>query len=51
MKIKIAYGPGERLQANMTLAALQKLLPQAGVKRSERHPPFAHIYLETQRTR
>ena len=51
MKIKIAYGPGERLQANMTLAALQKLLPQAGVKRSERHSPFAHIYLETQRTR
>ena len=51
MKIKIAYGPGEKLQANITLAALQKLLPQAGVKRSQHHPPFSHIYLETPRTR
>lgn len=51
MKIKIAYGPGEKLQANMTLAALQKLLPQAGVKRAQKHPPFSHIYLETPRAR
>lgn len=51
MKIKIAYGPGEKIQANMALAALQKLLPQAGVKQSQQHPPFSHIYLETPRTR
>lgn len=32
MKIKITYGPGERLKARFVLVALQRVIPSAGVK-------------------
>lgn len=51
MKIKIAYGPGEHLLANMALVSLQKMLPSAKVRKSDVHPPYKHIYIETPRPR
>lgn len=47
MKIKIAYGPGESLQAVRVSEAIRELLPAAQVKESEAHPPYKHIYLTT----
>ena len=45
MKISIAHLPEEQEKAAGTLAALLHLHPGAKVRKSDRHPPFKHIYL------
>ena len=47
MKVTIAYLPTEEGEA--ALAALLQLYPGAKVRKSERHPPFKHIYLTTKK--
>ena len=50
MKIKIAHKPEEQKEAAATVAALLRLHPGATVRKSDRHDPFRHIYIATQRT-
>ena len=45
MKVKITYLPEEEDAAVADLAALQLRHPDAKVHRSDRHPPYKHIYL------
>ena len=45
MKITIAYIPEEQKEAAAVLAALRPLLAWEKVRKSDRHPPFKHIYL------
>lgn len=47
MKIKIAYGPGESLQAARVSEAIREQLPTVRVKESDAHPPYKHIYITT----
>ena len=49
MKITIAYLPEEREEAAAILAALRPLLAWEKVHKSDRHPPFSHIYLTTRK--
>ena len=49
MKIKLSYLPEEELQADADLAVLKNRHPAAKVQRSDRHPPYRHIYLSTAR--
>ena len=49
MKISIAHLPEEQEKAAGTLAALLYLHPGAKVRKSDRHPPFKHIYLTTKK--
>ena len=51
MKIKISHKPEEQKEAAATVAALLRLHPGATVRKSDRHPPFLHIYIATQRTK
>lgn len=50
MKIKIAYLPAEEPQATEVLAALIRRHPGAEVHKTERYPPFKHIYLTTRKS-
>ena len=45
MKITLAYIPDEEETATATAAVLRQLHPGAKVRKSDRHPPFKHIYL------
>ena len=45
MKIKINYTAGEVKRADALAADIKKRLPSASVKRSDRHPPYRHIYI------
>lgn len=45
MKITLAYIPDEEETATATVAVLRQLHPGAKVRKSDRHPPFKHIYL------
>lgn len=45
MKIKISYTVDETENADALAADIRKLLPNASVKRSDRHPPHRHIYI------
>lgn len=47
MKITIAYTEESNADAAASVAALKEVLPGAKVKKSEKHPPFKHIYLTT----
>ncbi len=47
MKIKLSFLPEEEGEAVADLAALLRLHPGAKPRRSDRHPPFKHIYLTT----
>ena len=47
MKITIAYTEESSADAAASVAALQKVLPGVKVKKSEKHPPFMHLYLTT----
>ncbi len=49
MKVIIAHTAEEREEAAAVLAALRPLLPGVRVRKSDRHPPFKHIYLTTKR--
>lgn len=50
MKITIAYIPEEEQQADADLATLRRNHSGAKVHKSDRHPPFKHIYLTTKTT-
>ena len=50
MKIKISYKPEEEKEAAASVAAFLRLHPGAIVRKSDRHDPFRHIYIATQRT-
>ena len=45
MKIKISYTADETENADALEADIRKRLPNASVKRSDRHPPYRHIYI------
>ena len=45
MKIKISYQASEAKKADALAADIKKRLPSASVKRSDRHPPYRHIYI------
>lgn len=47
MKIPIAYIAEEEEAAAADLAALLQVHPGAKVRKSDRHPPWKHIYLAT----
>lgn len=47
MKISIAYLPEDEKEAAAVVAALRRLHPGVKVRKSERHPPFLHLYLTT----
>lgn len=49
MKITIAYIPEEKEEAAAVLAALRSLLAWEKVRKSDRHPPFKHIYVTTRK--
>lgn len=45
MKIKISYTDGETENADALAEDIKKRLPNASVKRSDRHPPYRHMYI------
>ena len=45
MKVKISYTVDETENADALAADIKKRLPNASVKRSERDPPYRHIYI------
>lgn len=45
MKIKISYTASETENADALAADIKKRLPNASVKRSDRHPPYRHMYI------
>ena len=45
MKIKICYQASEAKSADALAADIKRRLPSASVKRSDRHPPYRHIYI------
>lgn len=49
MKITIACLPEEEREADLINRFVQGLLPIEKVRKSDRHPPFKHIYLTTKR--
>ncbi len=49
MKVTLAYIPEEQKEAAAVLAALRPLLKWERVHKSDRHPPFLHIYLTTRK--
>lgn len=49
MKVTVAYTPDEWETAANAVAVLRQLYPDIKVRKSERHPPFKHIYLTTKK--
>ncbi len=49
MKITIAYTEGEEMEAIEIANGVVKRAPLAKVRKSDRHPPFKHIYLTTKK--
>lgn len=47
MKITVAYLPEDEKDAAAVLAALRRLHPDGNVRKSDRHPPYLHVYLTT----
>ena len=45
MKVKISYTVDETEKADALAADIRKRLPNASVKRSDRHPPYRHLYI------
>lgn len=45
MKVKITFAVDETENADALAADIKKRLPNASVKRSDRHPPYRHIYI------
>lgn len=49
MKITFAFLPEEQEEAAAGVAALRQLHPGVMVRKSDRHPPFKHVYMNTTR--
>ena len=49
MKITLAYIPDEEEAVTTSVAALRRISPNMKVRKSDRHPPFKHIYLTTKK--
>ncbi len=49
MKVIISHTLEEQAEAFAVLSALRRLHPDGKVRKSDRHPPFKHIYLTTKR--
>ena len=49
MKITLAYLPEETAEAVAAAAAIRITIPNVKVKKSDRHPPFKHMYLTTKK--
>lgn len=47
MKITIAYLPEEEREADIIHVFSRGLLDNVKVRKSDRHPPYLHIYLTT----
>lgn len=47
MKIKISYKLEEEKEATASMAAFLRLHPGATVRKSDRHDPYKHIYIAT----
>lgn len=47
MKVTIAYQPGEEREADILKRAAASIMGPVTVRKSDRHPPFMHIYLAT----
>ena len=45
MKITVAYISEEEAEAAAVVAAIRSADPHITARKSERHPPFRHIYL------
>ena len=45
MKVKSSYTADETKNADALAADIRKRLPNASVKRSDRHPPYRHLYI------
>ena len=45
MKIKISYTAGEKERVDDLASDIKNRLQNASVKRSERHPPYRHLYI------
>ena len=45
MKVRISYTDSETENADALAADIRKRLPNASVKRSDRHPPYRHLYI------
>lgn len=48
MKIIVAYLPEEEREADLICRFVHRLCP-GKVRKSDRHPPFKHIYLTTKK--
>ena len=49
MKVKIAYLPGEKREAEILHRFAKSLLKPAKVNISDRHAPYRHIYIATEK--
>lgn len=49
MKITIAYTADEATKALTVLGIIRDYLPDTTVHKSERHPPYTHLYVSTKR--
>lgn len=49
MKVKIAYLPGEEQAAEVLHNCAKELLKQVKVNKSDRHTPYKHIYIATEK--
>lgn len=49
MKITIAYLPEEEREANIIRWFIHGLCPGEKIRKSDRHPPFKHVYLTTKK--
>ena len=49
MKITIAYISEEEPEAAVVVAAIRCINPGITARKSERHPPFRHLYLTTRK--
>lgn len=49
MKVKIAYLPGEEQAAEVLQKCAKEILKPVNVQRSDRHAPYKHIYIATEK--
>lgn len=49
MKVKIAYLPGEEREAEALHNCAKEMLKPVKVQRSDRHAPYKHIYIATEK--